>query len=121
MKKALIFTLLVFGTTQILSQTRSRIWDYSKISVVGGVDLYNSATVGFAGLRGFSDSQTITATRFGLDWDTPAWGIQYTYGTGLLNHTLTTRYYIFRGRQIRHRPVFGNPRRARRHKLSLRK
>lgn len=121
MKKVLIFTLLVFGATQILSQTRSRIWDYSKISVVGGVDVYNSDNVGFAGLRGFNENQTFVTTRFGLDLDTPAWGIQYTYGTGLLNHTFTTRYYIFRGRQIRHRPTFGNPRRARKHKLSLRK
>lgn len=121
MKKALIFTLLLFGATQLVSQSRARIWDYSKISVVGGVDMYFSDNVGFAGLRGFSENKTLIATRFGLDWDTPAWGIQYTYGTGLLNHSFTTRYYIFRGRQIKYRPVFGKRRRMRRHKLSLNK
>lgn len=86
---------------------------------MGGVDLYNSSTVGFAGLRGFNDGRNIFSTRFGLDWDTPAWGIQYTYGTGLLNHSITTRHYIFRGRQIKNRPTFTRKKRKRKHKLSL--
>ena len=119
MKKSLIFTLLVFGATQLLSQTRARIWDYSKNSLVGGIDMYFSDNVGFAGLRGFSENKTLVATRFGLDWDTPAWGVQYTYGTGLLNHSITTRHYIFRGRQIRNRPTFTRKKRMRKHKFSL--
>ena len=117
MKYTLLFLLF---SIQLVAQNNARIWDYSKISLVAGVDLYFSDNVGFAGLKGFEERKTQVATRYGIDWDTPAWGVQYTFGTGLLNHSLTTRYYIFRGRQIKHRPVF-RKKRAKRHKYSLTK
>lgn len=120
MKKLIIFTFLLCGQLHLVAQSKVSIWEYSKISLVGGMDVYFSNTVGFVGLKGFNDgNKTQVATRFGIDLDTPAWGIQYTYGTGLLNHSLTTRYYIFRGIRIRHRPKFGSNKRIRKHKLSL--